>query len=491
MRSIEELKAEEARVRAILSGGAEAQLRAIPGVVHVSVGLKQINGTATDEFSIRVYVTEKKDPNSIPPNERIPKSIQGVPTDVNQVRVNTPHFDTARYRPITGGIQITNGVDGFGTLGCLVTDDTDGKPLLLSNFHVLGGNPASSVFQPNNNPGDQVGTVKRALLDGVIDASVAEIAVGTATTTDEIKGLAVGGSDHVSGSTFPLAGMHVFKVGINTGRTEGKVVDPDAATSFDYGPPLGIVPMEHAMLVQCTKISTCCCCSCTVVDSHANFSDHGDSGAAILDDQRRVIGLVVGGSPGETFGCRFTEIQTRLRISVNATPAAPHVIAAVGGGAPVPPAVVGAGAPFAVRAAVAGAPPSAEDESVWAAMQRRLDETPFGHEIGVQVRIHLPEAIDLVNHHRAVMVTWQRVQGPSFLAQWMNGVRNPSQPVPREINGVAIDGALLKLAAVLKAHGSAQLRQSIDTYGLDLLSLLDRSTTVDELIENLGKPIAV
>ena len=69
MRSIEELKAEEARVRAILSGGAEAQLRAIPGVVHVSVGLKQINGTATDDIVIRVYVAEKKDLRAIPTSE--------------------------------------------------------------------------------------------------------------------------------------------------------------------------------------------------------------------------------------------------------------------------------------------------------------------------------------------------------------------------------------------------------------------------------------
>ena len=34
-------------------------LRAIPGVVHVSVGLKQTKGKFTDVFAIRVYVAEK------------------------------------------------------------------------------------------------------------------------------------------------------------------------------------------------------------------------------------------------------------------------------------------------------------------------------------------------------------------------------------------------------------------------------------------------
>src|SRR3954451_4501701 len=131
MRSLEELKAEEARVRAVLDGGAEAELRAIPGVVHVSVGLKQINGTATDEFCIRVYVTKKKAPNDVPASERIPKRIQGIATDVNEVKVVKAVDDEAKYRPLTGGCEITNNIAdadgniGVGTLGCFAVDNTD------------------------------------------------------------------------------------------------------------------------------------------------------------------------------------------------------------------------------------------------------------------------------------------------------------------------------------------------------------------------------
>ncbi|MBC8085715.1 MAG: hypothetical protein H7Z40_00500, partial [Phycisphaerae bacterium] len=117
MKSIEELRAEEARILAILADGVEAELRAIPGVVHVSVGLKQINNTATDEFCIRVYVAKKLNLADLAPAERIPKSMAGVPTDVNEVKTVSAHVDTARYRPITGGIQITTGA-GTGTLGC-------------------------------------------------------------------------------------------------------------------------------------------------------------------------------------------------------------------------------------------------------------------------------------------------------------------------------------------------------------------------------------
>jgi hypothetical protein len=157
----------------------------------------------------------------------------------------------------------------------------------------------------------------------------------------------------------------------------------------------------------------------------------------------------------------------------------------------VPVSAPAGGSPFATRVAAAGAPPSAEDESLWATMQRRLEESPFGSEIGMRVRHHLPEGIELVNHHRAVMVAWQRAQGPSFLAQWMNGIRNPSQPLEKEINGVSMNSALLTMATVLKTYGSTELQQSIDTYGLDLMALLDRATTVDELIESIDKPVMV
>ena len=495
MRSNEELKAEEARVRAILEGGVEAQLRAIPGVVHVSVGLKQINGIATDEFSIRVYVAQKKDPNSIPPAERIPKRIQGIPTDVNQVKVFDAHEDAAKHRPITGGIQISDGIalpSGnifAGTLGCFATDNADAKQVLVTNFHVIGGTAGAQVFQPQSGATDLIGTVKRGAITGTTDAAIADIAAGIATTVDEINTLFLNGSNHIAGVTDPVGGMRVFKVGRTSGFTDGKVIDADAADSIDYKGTIGLKSFTKAILIQCTKVSGCCCCTCNVVDSSKKFSDEGDSGSVVVNEQRMAVGLIMGGGGGESLACRMTEVESALNVTINRTVVVgPAVLALHPVGAPAPHAV--AGAPFAARAAAAGAPPSADDESVWATMQRRLDESPLGHEIGMQVRHHLPEAIDLVNHHRAVMVAWQRAQGPSFLAQWMNGVRNPTQPVPREINGVTMNTALLKLAAVLKTHGSVALQQSIDAYGLELMALLDWSTTVDELIDNLGTTVA-
>jgi hypothetical protein len=491
MKSIPELKAEEARIRAILDAGAEAELRAIPGVIHVSVGLKQVNGTATDEFCIRVYVAEKKEPSAIPPAERIPKSIQGIPTDVNQVKVVDAHVDSAKYRPITGGIEITNNVVdvngqiGLGTLGCLATDNSDGKTVLVTNFHVIGGTAGVTVFQPGTGAaGDAIGTVKRGQITGTIDAAIADIDPAIATTTDEINGLFLNSSNHIAGVTDPVGGMRAFKVGRTTGLTDGKVVDPDSVVTINYDPPVGPKSLSKAILIQCTKVSGCCCCTCNVVDSSRKFSDHGDSGSAVLNDQRMAIGLIMAGDSGESYACRMSEVESGMNVTINRTVvvAPPALAVAPAGGAAPGGAVV---PPLSATAA----PVASADETVWSIMQRRMEETPFGRDVGAQVRIHLPEAIDLVNHHRAVMVAWQRVQGPAFLAQWMNGVRNPSVVVPKEINGVTMNSALLRLSSVLKEYGSPALSQSIDSYGLELMALLDRSETVDELIENAGNPV--
>ena len=408
------------------------------------------------------------------------------------MKVYQANEDLAKYRPITGGIEIaikptSPGPILVGTLGCLATDLTDSKTVLLTNFHVIGSTAGTEIIQPANGVVDVIAKVKRGKMSPTIDAAIAEIDSGWATTGDEINGLFLNMSNHVVGVADPVSGMRVFKVGRTTGLTIGKIVDADVSTPITFLPPIGTRLFNKFMLIQCTQMSSCCCCTCEV-GSSAKFSDHGDSGSAVVSEQHMVLGLVVGSTDDETLACRMTEIEAQLNILVNRVNM-PNVPAVHPTSALAPPLVASAisGAATVPNVALA----RAEDDTVWAAMQRRMSESALGREVGEHVRFHLHEVVGLVNHHRPVMVAWQRVQGPSFLAQWMDGVRNPSQPVPKEVDGVTINAALLKLAAVLKSHGSTALRQSIDTYGLRLMDLLDRSATVDELIENLNDPVAV
>src|ERR1700745_467967 len=83
MKTNEELRAENDAIRGVLAGGPEKKLRAIPGVVHVSVGLKETQGRLLrDQLCIRVYVAKKKSPLELSPAELIPAEIEGIPTDV-------------------------------------------------------------------------------------------------------------------------------------------------------------------------------------------------------------------------------------------------------------------------------------------------------------------------------------------------------------------------------------------------------------------------
>lgn len=52
----------------------------------VDIGYKQVGGRTTDTWAIRVLVEEKKELETIPPRERIPDHIEGVPTDVIERR---------------------------------------------------------------------------------------------------------------------------------------------------------------------------------------------------------------------------------------------------------------------------------------------------------------------------------------------------------------------------------------------------------------------
>lgn len=111
MKTNEQLRAENDAIRSVLASGPEKSLRGVPGVVHVSVGLKEKKGRLlTDQLCIRVYVTKKKSPHELSAAELIPAEIEGISTDVNTVANFEFQADNARYRPIKGGIEVTNGI---------------------------------------------------------------------------------------------------------------------------------------------------------------------------------------------------------------------------------------------------------------------------------------------------------------------------------------------------------------------------------------------
>ena len=91
---------------------AKAELMKIPGVVGVGYGRKERGGKVTDEIAFRVYVKEKKKLSDLKPDEVIPSSYKGIPTDVIKERevesLAGVCDDHSTHRPLIGGITVTN-----------------------------------------------------------------------------------------------------------------------------------------------------------------------------------------------------------------------------------------------------------------------------------------------------------------------------------------------------------------------------------------------
>ena len=71
------------RARSVKARHADS-LMAIPGVVSVGVGLSQRSGRFTDDIAIVVMVQRKRPLADLPPAERLPVELEGIPVDVQE-----------------------------------------------------------------------------------------------------------------------------------------------------------------------------------------------------------------------------------------------------------------------------------------------------------------------------------------------------------------------------------------------------------------------
>ncbi|UPK67482.1 S1 family peptidase [Chitinophaga filiformis] len=343
MKTTEQLKRENEMIQQMLKSGVEDLLLKIPGVRHVSIGLKEVKGQITDTLCIRIYVQEKKNNDQLAAHEVLPSEINGIPTDVNVIPDFKACLDENIYRPLRGGIQITNRIvvqdpENFGneiahgTLGCLATDKETGKPVLLSNWHVMMANNAKvgdRIYQPAPavpdinlsllpyHPKDDVnavGKIVRAVINNKVDAAIAVVDYprinGDAQYLNEINGLCLNGRPEqnvILGQTAAIAGQTVFKVGVVSGRTEGRIVD------INY--PVTSFPIEGVNRTFTGQIAI------QPLQPDMQFSDKGDSGSVIIDIHNNIVGLLFASNghakPQITLANHISDVLEALNISIN------------------------------------------------------------------------------------------------------------------------------------------------------------------------------
>src|SRR5947209_11737439 len=136
----------------------EGAIFARANVVGVAIGNKVIRGRETDERCIVVFVEAKKPEAQLRHRDVVPKTFGNVRTDIVETgRLHALRSEqaidlerTKRTRPAPGGVSIGHVQITAGTLGVLAR--RNGRPVILSNNHVLAIQNAGRVGDPVQQP---------------------------------------------------------------------------------------------------------------------------------------------------------------------------------------------------------------------------------------------------------------------------------------------------------------------------------------------------
>jgi hypothetical protein len=326
MLSIRELR-DRAVIRPI-KRAIEDQLLDLPGVVAVDIGEKCRGGYRTGEQVIVVSVPRKRPLAQLAAGTRVPSDILGIPTDVIEEEPVLHHEHRAddgpqggkrhqRLTSVLGGsgiapcrpvvlappdIAAAGEYRRIGTLGVLVTGHAPAAVTMgLTTFDVACMDDAWSVGDRMIDPisGQVYADLARAALSGRVDAAAVTIAGGVDVSYSIV------GTGPVTGQCSAYPGEIVRKSGYGTGLTTGIVTSTDTTLRVDHGDALGVRVLREQIRV-------------TALPLHTRFGGLGDSGAALVNSDGRVVGLHVAGShDGSTgFACPIADVLAELDVEV-------------------------------------------------------------------------------------------------------------------------------------------------------------------------------
>jgi hypothetical protein len=264
-------------------------------VVGVGIGEKEIDGVPTGQLAVKVLVKEKRPDNRLSAAARVPQTIDGVPTDVEQTGEISAYRFTARRRPAPGGISIGNCTRNMaGTLGCLVTRNS--QLFILSNNHVMAlvntsplnvGIPQPGLLDGGVCPQDIIARLTQFVpinfapgAANLVDAAIAR----TSPALVNRRILRMGGALQAiaPGTAVPALGMRVQKSGRTTQYRRGAIDLVNATIDVSYAPLGGVARFVRQFRVR---------------GAGSIFSDRGDSGSLVTTfPQNQPVGLLFAGN---------------------------------------------------------------------------------------------------------------------------------------------------------------------------------------------------
>lgn len=307
-----------------------ASLLAKQNVIACGVGYKVSAGQVTDELGVVLSVTQKLPAAQLTAQDLVPKELDGVTTDVLEtgiIRAFQGH--RGRWRPtVPPGVSIGHKDITAGTFGCLV--QRGDERFILSNNHVLAnsnaGRPGDAVLQPGRADGGTDADKVAELADyvpidfgdgaggcGALLASLRRVLGQMAATQETQPGenevdaaLAQPLSDELVsadileigvpvGSVVATLGTEVQKSGRTTGYTTDRIIQFDVTVRVAYG-------SQTALFVNQLMAGA--------------MSQPGDSGSAVLDMERNLVGLLFAGSDNTTIINPIHKVLEALKVQV-------------------------------------------------------------------------------------------------------------------------------------------------------------------------------
>jgi hypothetical protein len=311
------------RAGAHAAAGPVASGRRNPNIVGVGIAEKTVAGKPTGVLAVKFFVKSKFPRTAVPARLRLPKSIDGLPVDVEEsgpfraLRRSSRRVSAAavmpnprqRMRPALPGCSIGFRIAGDqfvmgGTFGALVK--TTRARYILSNNHVLADEnrlgAGAPIYQPalldqGDVDSDQIAELTRfiklrANRYNRVDAAIARPLRQTLVGKDIL---------HIGPPTGTAAAeidMMVHKFGRTTSYTAGRVVSIETDVTVEY---------ETADFTFENQI--------IIIGTGGQFSDSGDSGSIILQrGTNKAIGLLFGGSSSHTIANHIGSVLRSLRV---------------------------------------------------------------------------------------------------------------------------------------------------------------------------------
>lgn len=285
------------------AGRCEKQPFREANIVGIGFGVKETAGRMTGQVAVRVYVSRKISRMALSRRQRIPETVNGLPTDV--VRIGRPRL---HGRPVAVGASVRHVNGAGGSLGCIVERNADDRLYVLSASHVFAPSGAAvgdSILEPAIGPGVALATLvdfEPLKVDGSpnpFDGAIARLN----RNSDIVFGVPTIGDPRPEVLDATLY-ESVRKFGATSLHTIGVVTDAAADVAFMLGG-------EETLFQDVIEVVGC----------GGEFSQGGDSGAMVVDAlTNKPIGLIIGGRGTNTFVSPLRPVLKRFTATLTDAP---------------------------------------------------------------------------------------------------------------------------------------------------------------------------